>query len=100
LGVLFRYVDENNYYRLSLDAERRYRRLVKKVDGVFHVLWEDSGTYPISQSFTVTVDAEGSTLTGYLDNELLFRMNDDSHKFGRIGLYCWANVGARFERAE
>ncbi len=45
IGVMFRYVDDNNYYRFSIDRERGYRRLVSKEGGVFHVLWEDNQKY-------------------------------------------------------
>src|SRR5205823_675940 len=33
IGIMFRYVDPNNYYRLSMDSRRSYRRLTKKVSG-------------------------------------------------------------------
>lgn len=33
--VLFRYQDENNYYRFIMDRERHYRRLERKVDGTY-----------------------------------------------------------------
>ena len=35
IGVVFHYQDENNYERFSMDSQRHYRRLVKKVDGRF-----------------------------------------------------------------
>lgn len=41
IGAIVRYADYENYYRLSLDRERGYRRPVKRVNGVVTVLWED-----------------------------------------------------------
>src|SRR6185436_11363178 len=38
LGVMFRYQDEDNYYRFSWFAEGKSRRLEKRVNGVFQVL--------------------------------------------------------------
>ena len=38
IGAIVRYADYENYYRLSLDREREYRRLVKRVNGVVTVL--------------------------------------------------------------
>lgn len=100
VGVILRYVDEDNYYRLSLDAQRSYRRLVKKENGVISVLWEDTGGYTVGEPFTLTVDAIGSRLVGFLRNARLFDLEDDSHATGLVGLYCWDNSSARFERVE
>ena len=38
IGIMFGYRDANNYYRFSMDRERKYRRLVKVVNGIFSVL--------------------------------------------------------------
>jgi len=100
IGLLFRYVDDNNYYRLSLDAQRNYRRLVKVEDGVFTLLWEQVGGYLVGEPFTLTVDAIGSRLVGYLGDVQLFEVQDSTHATGQVGLYCWQNNGVRFELAE
>jgi hypothetical protein len=98
IGVTFRWRDGRNHYRLSLDAQRGYRRLVKVANGVVSVPWEDAGAYTVGQPFTLTVDVLGDRLVGYQGDELLFDLVDPTHPTGRIGLYCWANTGARFER--
>lgn len=100
VGVIVRYVDDDNYYRLSLDAERTYRRLTKKERGVVTTLWEDAGGYRVGEPFTLTVDAIGPRLVGYLGDARLFEVIDNAHAAGQVGLYCWANTGARFERVE
>ena len=47
VGVTFRYQDENNFYRFSMDSQRHYRRLVKRVGGVYTRLAEvDAGYRP------------------------------------------------------
>ncbi|MEO6156600.1 MAG: hypothetical protein ABIQ39_03110, partial [Ilumatobacteraceae bacterium] len=98
IGLVFRYVDAQNYYRLSLDKERSYRRLVKCVGGTFTTLWEDvTASYTQSLAFDIRIDAYGSRLTGALNGAALFDVIDDSHQLGRIGLYSWLNVGAEFE---
>jgi hypothetical protein len=98
IGLVFRYVDADNYYRLSLDNERGYRRLVKCIGGTFTTLWEDmTASYRQSVAFDVRIDAFGNRLTALLNDSPLFDVTDDSHKFGRVGLYSWLNVGASFE---
>jgi len=100
IGVMIRYVDDDNYYRLSLDAQRRYRRLVKKENGTVTTLWEDASSYTVGEPFTLTVDAIGSWLTGYQGDVRLFDVTDGVHPAGRVGLYCWGNTTARFECVE
>ncbi len=100
IGVLFRYVDEQNYYRLSFDPGKEYRRLVKRQGGDVSVLWEDQEKLAVGEPVTVTVEAVGTRLAAYLGDEELFRLEDASHPAGRVGCYCWRNPGARFEHVE
>ena len=96
IGLMFRYVDENNYYRFSMDRELRYRRLVKVVGGRATQLWTDRTQYGIGVQYAVTIDAIGSELAGYVDGVELFRVQDGDLASGRIALYAWRNTGARF----
>jgi hypothetical protein len=100
MGVVFRYVDEENYYRLSVDVQRNYRRLIKQEHGAVTTLWQEPGGYTVGEPFTLTVDAIGSRLVGYMGDVRLFDLTDSTHVAGQIGLYCWNNTGARFERVE
>ncbi|PVE22767.1 hypothetical protein DC522_19155 [Microvirga sp. KLBC 81] len=100
IGVVFRFVDRDNYYRVSLDRELSYRRLVKKAGGVVTVLWEDGGNYDIGRSYELSIDAHGEHLIGYLDGVPLFNVRDTALARGAVGFYCWANTGARFEALE
>jgi hypothetical protein len=100
IGVVFRFADEDNYYRVSLDRERSYRRLIKKVGGVVTVLWEDGGSYNTGQSYNLIIDAFGNHLIGHLDGVPLFNVRDADLTAGTVGCYCWANVHARFEALE
>jgi hypothetical protein len=96
VGLMFRYQNADNYYRYSMDRERRYRRLVRAVAGGFTVLAEDDYVFAVDNDYRVTIEAVGSLLRVYQDGELVFEVNDGALENGRIGLYCWANVGARF----
>lgn len=97
IGIVFRYKDINNYYRFSMDSQRGYRRLVKKVAGTFSTLWEDGVAYNVGQLYGLELAAVGNQLTGYMDGELLFSVTDRDLSVGQIGLYCWGNTGAQFE---
>ena len=99
IGVMFRYVDADNYYRLSMDRALRYRRLVKFVAGRATELWADRTQYTVGRQYAVTIDAIGSQLAGYVDGIEVFRLQDGDLASGRIALYSWRNTGARFLEA-
>ncbi|HEY4575170.1 MAG TPA: hypothetical protein VIJ26_14430, partial [Thermoanaerobaculia bacterium] len=100
LGVVFRWVDADNHYRLSLDAGLKYRRLIKREKGQVSVLWEDGQGYTAGEPLRLTVEAVGSRLTGFLGGDRLFQITDTAHAAGLVGLYCAGNPDARFEAVE
>lgn len=100
IGIMFRYQDGDNYYRFSMDRERRYRRLIKKVGGSVSILWQDGEPFKVGQKYVVVLRAVGGELRASLDGVLLFTVYDNDLTRGRIGFYCWANRGARFEHVE
>jgi hypothetical protein len=101
IGVIFRYVDADNYYRFSMDQTNGYRRLIKKTAGIVTVLWEDTAqSYIVGEVYTLAAEAHAAELAVYLDDVRLCTVNDGSHSAGRVGLYCATNAGARFEDVE
>jgi hypothetical protein len=62
IGLVLRYADADNHYRFSMDAERRYRRLVRVVNGVHTILAEDDGRCQPNSDYAVTVEAIGPSL--------------------------------------
>ena len=97
IGVIFRYVDRDNYYRFSMDRERTYRRLIKKENGNVTVLWEDNEKFCLSHAYDLNIDCHENRLMASIDGESLFNVTDTAHLAGRVGLYCRANKAARFE---
>jgi hypothetical protein len=45
IGVVFRYTDTNNYYKIDLDRERKFKKLFKMKDGTETVLEEELNVY-------------------------------------------------------
>ena len=97
LGVLVRYQDSDNYYRFSWDKQRNYRRLVKVHNGVYTLLASDTVPYVEGQTYQVEMQVEGSQLTVRIDGATIFAVSDSSVTAGTVGLYTWANNGARFD---
>lgn len=97
LGVMFRYQDENNYYRFSWDRQRAYRRLIKRVNGVATLLAEDSVTYVTSQTYAMEIVAQGSNLSVLIDGAPALSATDADLASGSIAFYSWANLNAVFD---
>jgi hypothetical protein len=98
LIVIFRYVDDGNYYRFFMDRERHYRRLEKKVDGAYTTLAEDLSTgYGTDGWLNVQIILSNTTIKVLLDYSPIFDVNDDSHSSGGIGVGTWASTGAHFD---
>lgn len=97
IGVMFRYLDNDNYYRFSWDSQRDYRRLVKRVNGDFVLLAEDSASYVLGESYQIEVVADGTTLQIWIDGSPVFYVEDKSISEGTIALYSWANRSSNFD---
>jgi hypothetical protein len=94
---MFRYQDNNNYYRFSWDRQRSYRRLVKKVNGIFTLLAKDNVPYVTGQNYQHEIVAHGKTLQVFIDGSTIFSVTDGNLSSGTIALYCWGNVGSYFD---
>ncbi len=96
-GVVFRYKDNDNYYRFSWDRERPALRLVKKVRGEYRLLAEEAVPYETGRTYRVEVLALGTRLEVRVDETPIFSVSDPDHRSGTIGFYCWANAGSTFD---
>jgi hypothetical protein len=97
LGVMFRFIDANNYYRFSWDAQLKQRRLVKKVGGVYTLLAADSVPYVLGRNYRVELVVQGSQLEVWIDGARVFQVSDASLSTGTMGFYSWQNNGAYFD---
>ncbi|WP_281195107.1 hypothetical protein [Halorubrum sp. F4] len=97
IGAVFRYRGHDEFYRFSMDHERGYRRLTRRSNGETTVLWADDEPYEVGREYLLTIDCVDDEIVGYLDGERLFAVTDPVIDAGRVGVYCRANVGARFE---
>jgi hypothetical protein len=97
IGIMFRYQDENNYYRFTWDKERSTRNLVKCENGLFTILAQDSVPYVTGKSYQVKIAAQGSLLQVSIDGSPVFSVNDSTFSSGSIALYSWGNTGSYFD---
>lgn len=106
IGIIFRYQDASNYYRILLmndagnsgDANSPIQRIQKFIDGEPRTLLQNkvSEAYP-SGYFSLTADVRGDSIHGYLNGELIGAVKDTTYKSGKIGLFVYANSGAVFD---
>ena len=97
IGIICRYIDDDNYYRFSMDRQRAYRRFTKKENGITTVLWEDTVRYQSGKTYDIQIDCQGDRLKLTLEEEELFDITDTTHLSGKVGLYCRANRATYFE---
>jgi hypothetical protein len=97
LGVMFRFQDNDNYYRFSWDKQLNQRRLVKKVGGVFSLLAADNVPYVMGQNYQLEIVVQGSQLEVWIDGTRVFQITDASMGQGSIAFYTWQNNAAYFD---
>jgi len=88
-GIVFRYQGPNDFYRFSMDSERHYRRLVKRVQGRYQLLAQSPVGYTPNSTYTLRVVAVWSRLQVYVNGAALFDVRDTSLGSGRLGVYTW-----------
>tara|TARA_R110002096_G_scaffold97694_22_gene217868 strand:+ start:2744 stop:4792 length:2049 start_codon:yes stop_codon:yes gene_type:complete len=106
IGLIFRYQDSKNYYRILLlndagnsgAANSTFQRIQKFVDGEPTTLFQNKITPAFPNGyFALTADVRGDTIRAYLDGELIGEAIDSTYSSGKVGVLCYANSGARFD---
>ena len=67
-----------------------------KVNGSVKILDEDSEAFDTGRTYTITFDVFGDQLQGYIVGISFIKCTDQDLSMGKIGLYCWGNIGAVF----
>jgi len=99
IGVLFRYQNTSNYYKLDLDRQKDFHKLFKVVDGVETVLRQDTGGYAQNVAIPVRVEVTNTQINIVIDGTNLFGgpIFDNSLRRGTVALYTWGSEGAIFD---
>ncbi|MFZ0470960.1 MAG: FG-GAP-like repeat-containing protein [Thiogranum sp.] len=88
VGLMFRYQDNDNYYRVSFSARESFARLEKKVGAVFTTLATNAQGYVEGQTFNVSVNLSGDLIQVTRGTDPLFAVRDTSLPSGTVALYC------------
>jgi hypothetical protein len=84
-GVLARYVDDRNYYYLSLRSGGTVS-LRKLVNGTIFTLASAPLAVTLNTQYALRLEVVGTQLRAYVNGALLLQTNDSSHTFGVSGL--------------
>ena len=98
VGLLFRYQDPSNYYKVELDSQRSFRKLFKLVGGVETTLAAETNGYTPGQDYSLRVMVTNSEIRVRLNSVLLFGgpVLDSSLTAGTFALYSWGSQGLSF----
>ncbi|HMB51948.1 MAG TPA: Ig-like domain-containing protein, partial [Thermoanaerobaculia bacterium] len=97
IGFVFRYQDENNYYRFLWYAsgDTSYaRRLEKRVGGTFQVLAQDTVWYSRYSWYDLEIVADGPRLQVWTNGGLVFDVEDSEFASGTFGMAASGNVNS------
>ena len=96
-GIIFRFVDSNNYYVLRANALENNLVLFKFVDGERPFIASASVQIAQGEWHSVRTVVVGECIRGYLDDTLLIETEDSTFKEGLIGLWTKADSVTYFD---
>lgn len=92
-GIVFRYVDDENYNVFAVDGMGRYSIWVRE-DGIWRELRDEGENWTSDQVVmeigtlnTLTLEIAGNAFYGYVNGELVTTVMDDTIATGDIGIY-------------
>ncbi len=98
VGVMFRYQNPSNYYKVDLDSQRNFHKLFKLVGGIETTLATESGGYVVASNYVLRVEVTNSAITVLLNGAVLFggTITDGDLKAGTVAPYSWGSQGVFF----
>ena len=98
VGLLFRYQNRSNYYKVELDSQRSFRKLFRVVGGVETTLAAETNGYALGKDYQLQVMVTNNVIQVRLNGRPLFGgpVVDSSLSAGTVALYSWGSVGLIF----
>ena len=88
VGIIVRRQDDQNYYRVSMNAKQGFTRFERLKNGIFKTLAVNAIGYVENQPVTMTADVNGDTIVILIDGDPVFATVDDTIPSGTVALYC------------
>lgn len=87
IGIMFRYQNNDNYYRLTMNSRYGFTRVEKKVAGTYIPLAVNAMGYDSGQLLNFTIEVNGSLIQIWINNDPMFAIEDSSLSSGSVALY-------------
>ncbi len=87
IGVMFRYANNDNYYRLSISSAYGFTRLEKKVAGNFSPLATNARGYKKLEQLDIDIEVKGALIQVYINGDPIFSVSDSDLTSGTVALY-------------
>ncbi len=92
-GIVFRYVDSENYNVFAVDGRGRYSIWVREnaewreLRNIETTWTSNEAVNPDSESNILSIDINGDMLTGYVNGIQIVQVEDDTLEKGAVGVY-------------
>jgi len=99
IGVVFNYMDQDNFHVFCMDRRRKYRLLARKEAGAFEEILKTTAlpAFETGQKYRVSIAVVNGSIAIGLDGNIIMTTHDDPFKAaGRVGFYCRGNSKANF----
>lgn len=97
-GLVWRYVDNNNYYLARYNPLEGNFRFYRVVNGNRKTLNDKGSNIKSGEWFTMTIDMSGNKITCSLNGKKMIETTDDTFKSaGRIGFWSKADAQSYFD---
>jgi hypothetical protein len=96
-GLIFRYVDEKNFYLLSAGCPSDYFALSRMTNGKLDVLKQSVVPTDRDIWYKLKVNATGGHFMCYDDGKMIFDYDDNKIAKGKVGLWARDDSEARFD---
>lgn len=97
IGLIFKYIDENNYNRFILSSQSQILRLDKKINGETVLIKEIKNYEWHKCKFTISLFVNNDSINVYLDYTKIISADNENPLSGKIGFVSIANLGSFFD---
>lgn len=99
VGLMLNWQDEDNYYKIEIDARVGYTTLVKVVEGYETNLGRSTTTYTPGEAFDLKAQIVDGKIQAWIDGMEIFidPVEVRDLQTGAAGVWSWGAAGARFD---
>ncbi|BBO77676.1 hypothetical protein DSCW_50930 [Desulfosarcina widdelii] len=88
VGILFGYEDDDNYYRISMNARYGFTRFEKRSGGNFETIAVNARGYVDENWVSMAAEISGDTIVVWINGQPIFAWVDSAVLSGTVALYC------------